>query len=66
MEQKNELLESALEYARNGMPVFPVHTPTDEGGCSCNNSKCSSLGKHPRIKNGHKSATTNERLIKFF
>ena len=66
MEQKNELLESALEYARNGMPVFPVHTPTDEGGCSCNNSKCSSVGKHPRIKNGHKSATTNERLIKFF
>ena len=26
----NELLESALEYASNGMLIFPVHTPTGD------------------------------------
>ncbi len=54
----NELLESALEYASNGMPVFPVHTPTGDG-CSCKDSKCSGVGKHPRTRNGLKDATTD-------
>jgi hypothetical protein len=64
MENQNKLMESALEYAINGMPVFPVHTPTGNDGCSCNNPKCKNQGKHPRTKNGLKDATTDKAQIK--
>ena len=63
-EQVNRLLESALEYASNYMPVFPVHTPTDAGICSCNKPDCSSIGKHPRTCKGLNDATTNMEQIK--
>jgi archaellum biogenesis ATPase FlaH len=62
--KENENLESALEYASNGMPVFPVHTPTIDGGCSCNKPDCRSIGKHPRTVNGLKDASTDEEQIK--
>jgi hypothetical protein len=58
----NELLTAALEYAARGWSVFPLHTPVS-GGCSCRNTKCNSVGKHPRTKNGLLDATTNEAQI---
>jgi len=44
-------LQSALEYARLGWAVFPVHYPILDGAgnvtCSCGNDNCHSIGKHP-------------------
>jgi len=57
------LLRSALEYARLGWPVFPQHTPTPDGGCSCGQD-CDYPGKHPRIKGGSTQATTVEAPIR--
>lgn len=59
----HDLFEAALNYARRGWPVLPLHTPT-ETGCSCRKEDCSSIGKHPRTKNGLKDATTDEATIK--
>ena len=58
------LLSSALRYAVDlGWPVFPCHGWRD-GACSCQkSSKCTSAGKHPRTRNGHKAATTDEKII---
>ncbi|MHB1139918.1 MAG: bifunctional DNA primase/polymerase, partial [Microthrixaceae bacterium] len=53
---------AALEYARQGRPVFPCHTPT-HGGCSCHRSACSSPGKHPRTPNGLRDASTDPQVV---
>ena len=57
-------MEAALAYAEAGFPVFPLHTPRNNGGCSCGNPKCTSIGKHPRSANGVKDATTDPETIK--
>jgi hypothetical protein len=57
---------AALWYAKNGIPVFPLHWPTAEG-CSCGRNAtagsddkvCRSIGKHPRTHTGFKEATTD-------
>jgi hypothetical protein len=57
------MLNAALYWARQGIPVFPVHTAND-GICSCSQgSACKSAGKHPRTLNGLKEATTDEGQI---
>ena len=53
----------ALAYARQGWPVFPIHTPTDYH-CSCGTPKCKDIGKHPRTPHGWKDATTDEAMIR--
>lgn len=62
-----QVLEAALIYARKGLPVFPVHYPTDKG-CSCKNKSCKAKGKHPAIPNEPKGglhhATFDEKQIK--
>jgi len=57
------LLQTALAYRARGWPVFPCHTPTPAGGCSCQQD-CGSIGKHPRTKHGLKDATTDEATIR--
>lgn len=60
----NELLTAALEYAERGIPVVPLHTPTEpDGGCSCNRRTCDSVGKHPRLLHGLRDATIAEDQI---
>jgi putative DNA primase/helicase len=51
------LSEAALELAREGHPVLPLHTPRS-GGCSCGR-KCGRAGKHPRATYGLRHATTD-------
>jgi hypothetical protein len=62
MTDKKGMLESALDYARQGKPVFPLHNPTRRG-CSCGKANCNNVGKHPRTARGLKDATTDERQI---
>lgn len=56
-------LQAAIEYARRGWAVLPLHTPDAAGHCSCGKGDCSSVGKHPRTMNGLKNATTDEAII---
>src|SRR2546421_218652 len=51
MAARLDLLAAAVRYAARGWPVLPCHTPVDNS-CSCAQTDCSSLGKHPRLANG--------------
>jgi hypothetical protein len=57
------VIEHALDYARRGWLVLPLHTPDPSGHCSCRKADCGSPGKHPRTLNGLKDATTEEAKI---
>jgi putative DNA primase/helicase len=59
-----ELLEAALDYAEAGLPVFPLHSINKRSVCTCGRSNCKSPGKHPRIKEGFRKATTDEAQIR--
>ena len=59
----NALEIAALEYVERGWMVFPVHTPTESGGCSCSNGECESIGKHPRTQRGLHDASRNPQDI---
>jgi hypothetical protein len=60
-----DMARAALWWAQHGIPVFPLHTPTAGGICSCAASRdCKSPGKHPRTARGLKDATTDKRQIK--
>lgn len=39
--------QGALWFASKGYPVLPLHSVTEAGGCTCGNSDCESVGKHP-------------------
>lgn len=60
----DELLQAALEYARSGFGVFPLHTPIN-GVCDCpRGPECGSPGKHPRTANGLKDASRDELQLR--
>lgn len=60
----DELLTAALEYARLGWKVIPLHTPIN-GVCDCvAGPSCKSPGKHPWTKNGLTDATVDELKIR--
>jgi hypothetical protein len=62
---KRTVATQALHYASAlGWRVFPLHTPIDEGVCSCGKADCQSIGKHPRTPRGLKDATTDPEQIK--
>jgi hypothetical protein len=59
------MVDVALAYAEGGWRVFPLHTPTGEGACSCAAGlNCKSIGKHPRTARGVKEATTDAAIIR--
>jgi len=63
----NRLLDAALEYARRGWAVLPLHT-AHNASCSCGKPACEEIGKHPRfhlgdLQHGLLNATTNEALV---
>ena len=60
------MLDWALEYARAGFRVLPVHTIRN-GACSCGGMKGCKPGKHPianLVRHGSKDATTDENIIR--
>lgn len=63
MQPMSDLLSSALDYARLGWWVIPLHEPTKDG-CSCGKSDCHSIAKHPRTLRGQHDATQDEALIR--
>lgn len=46
----------AMDYAKEGFLIIPLHHPSKQG-CSCRNSSCSSIGKHPLTRHGLKDAS---------
>lgn len=61
---ENGLLDAALEYARRGWPVLPLHSVNGDARCTCGRQDCPSPGKHPRTGHGVKDATTDEKEIR--
>jgi len=60
--KENDRLIGALELARFGCPVVPLHGFM-EGGCTCGGRKGCHPGKHPHIRNPASRATTEESQI---
>ncbi len=58
------LLPYALAYAARGWQVFPLHTPSATGKCSCGKDCNHNCGKHPRIAGGFKQASLDENVIR--
>jgi hypothetical protein len=59
----NHLLETALAYAADGLPVLPLFEPRDDA-CACGDKGCGSPGKHPRTRHGLKDASTDPGRIR--
>jgi hypothetical protein len=60
----DQMLEAALDYARRGWFVLPVHGISN-GVCMCaEGAACPSPGKHPLVMDWPRAATTNENQIR--
>ena len=49
------------------IPILPLHSVTEAGGCTCGNSDCESVGKHPfapLAPHGLKDATVDTGIIR--
>jgi hypothetical protein len=57
-------LPAALVLARHGFRVVPLHTPREDGGCSCGRPQCESAGKHPRTRNGSRDASADAEQVR--
>jgi hypothetical protein len=55
----DDLLLEAGRYAARGWPVIPLWWPLRTGGCACGQPDCSNPGKHPLVRSGFHSATTD-------
>lgn len=58
----SEMGEAALAYANRGWAVFPLHTPV-EGRCSCRQTECRDIGKHPRTRQGSLDASADLAVV---
>lgn len=55
------MIESALSYTQKGWHVLPLHS-IHEGKCTCG-QPCPHPGKHPRLPNGHKDASSDPAVV---
>jgi hypothetical protein len=62
-EFKESIIKAAKEYAARGWLIFPVHSVTSEGKCTCGVDGCLDIGKHPAVPRGLKEATTDVAKI---
>lgn len=60
--------DRALQYADEGLAVFPVWGITPDGHCQCGKIGCKgkNRGKHPSTPNGLNDATTNQAQVKLW
>jgi hypothetical protein len=62
--RNDELLVAALELAAKGFRIVPLFNPAGDGrNCSCGKPNCDSPGKHPRVNEWPKAATTEAGII---
>ncbi len=59
----SSLYSAARAYAKRGWPVHPLQFVLADGGCSCRNPECGSIGKHPLTPGGLKDATTDPAVL---
>jgi hypothetical protein len=59
-----DLVEAVREFLQLGWAVFPVHGVKTNGQCTCGNTECKRIGKHPRTVHGVKDATCDEQTIR--
>ena len=59
----DQLLQAALDYARLGWPVIPLHSVVNDW-CSCGDPECKSPAKHPLTEHGTHDATTDAAIIR--
>ena len=58
------MVRAALDYARKGWRVLPLHGINEGGFCTCNQgASCGSPGKHPLVGDWRNVATTDEKAI---
>ena len=43
----NAALDTAIDYARRGFSVIPLHGILPDGRCTCGKARCADAGKHP-------------------
>ncbi len=60
---KEEVLLWANNYIAQGWFVFPCHTVTEDGECSCGIKDCADKGKHPKTRRGLKEASNDPAKI---
>src|SRR5262245_53496866 len=63
LDDRAALVNAALDCARRGWRVLPVHTIRD-GCCTCNDPACKSPAKHPRLSNWPALASTSPETIR--
>jgi hypothetical protein len=75
MTAQESLLHAVLAYAARGFRVLPLHHPVqmpsrwqpEKVGCSCGDSSCGPVGKHPRTPHGlHDAATDPAQLARWW
>ena len=58
------MLDFALYYANEGLRVLPLHSARSVGSCTCGQTNCSSVAKHPITRNGVKDASCDPVQIR--
>ena len=58
-QSRSLMLLAALQYAKQGFHVLPLHSVNDSGLCTCLNSSCTSNAKHPLLRHGFKDASSD-------
>jgi hypothetical protein len=54
---------AAAVYAALGFAVVPMHASQPGGGCTCPDSSCSDPGKHPRLADWQRLASTDPAVV---
>lgn len=57
------MYQDVLNLVKYQIPVFPVHSRTKDGTCSCRKANCSAPAKHPRTSKGLKDATIDPDML---
>ena len=65
-EDVTRLSKSVSYYMRKYWKVLPVHSVNFDGGCTCGNTTCEEVGKHPASSNGQNDATCDLNMVEVF